>query len=163
MHTSGPRLRRAHRSLRPAETLAEDGTLKAPESLLPPEDTTTGNTSPPEKALGNLDCMAPEVLWGEEGTPASDMFSFAVLAHELLSGKKLFNEWDRNARALGIVVETTGEFETICPHLPREVTDMLNACFEEEPANRPKAHVLAEALAPYFSMDSMLNPPAKSA
>ncbi len=40
--------------------------------------------------LGTLAYMAPEVLRGEDATPASDLWALAVIAHELMTGRHPF-------------------------------------------------------------------------
>lgn len=83
-----------HRDLKPENILLRRGTdevvlidfgiAKVRESVIAPT-TTHGPTA------GTVKYMSPEQLRGQEVTPASDIYSMAVIAYEMVTGQRPFN------------------------------------------------------------------------
>jgi len=83
-----------HRDLKPENILLKRGTdsvvlidfgiAKVRNSLIAP-------TTAIGPSIGTLPYMSPEQLRGEEVTPASDIYSMGVLAHEMVTGRWPFN------------------------------------------------------------------------
>jgi serine/threonine protein kinase/tetratricopeptide (TPR) repeat protein len=75
-----------HRDLKPSNVLvALDDELKVLDFGLAME---------PEKAeglVGTLDYMAPEILQGQQATPAADLYAVGVMAYQLFTGRHPFN------------------------------------------------------------------------
>lgn len=85
---------------------------------------------------GTAAYMAPELAKSEPATPASDIYSFGVLAYELLSGKPPFG--GRPAQVLwGHVAAAPPAPSTVRPSLPPELDEALLSALEKEPGRRP--------------------------
>jgi serine/threonine-protein kinase len=99
--------------------------------------------------LGTPLYMAPEVARGaDRATTRSDIFSFGVIAYELLTGKRPHGEvWFAQLGA------SADPLATKVPDLPRAITTTLDRCLSVEPAARPSAEELVKTLAmlPVFS------------
>lgn len=90
--------------------------------------------------LGTPMYMAPELIRGtREAPPSTDVFSFGIIAHELLVGRYPF------PTAPIVVAGWT------CPpldlaSLPRELADVVSRCLDADPARRPRAAELETLL-----------------
>ncbi|MBL8953976.1 MAG: hypothetical protein JNK82_24580 [Myxococcaceae bacterium] len=90
---------RAHGLLRPQHIVATFGgsaKLLNPRYLKLPHSSTSADG---EWMAGNAGYLSPESIRGEPVTPRSDVFSLAVLAHELLTNKVLFSGRNPRERA----------------------------------------------------------------
>jgi serine/threonine protein kinase len=97
-------------------------------------------------AIGTPMYMAPECGDRIRGArPPADVFSFGVIAYELLTGTLPL---DRPA----IVSVSRGEpistkpVQTLCPNLRADIAAMLDLCLAASPDNRPSAAELAAIL-----------------
>ncbi len=89
--------------------------------------------------LGTPAYMAPEICRGAENTtPAADMFSFGVMAYELLAGK-------RPSRAR--VEVRPGRLLELRPDIPHRLAELIEACRLMDPSKRPTASELHRELA----------------
>lgn len=70
-------------------------------------------------AGGTIEYMAPEVKRGQPAGPASDLFAFGLVLHELLAGKR---------------PATPGQLD---PALPKRWAAAIRKCLQEDPAKRP--------------------------
>lgn len=81
--------------------------------------------------------MAPELLAGaKDAPPSSDMWSFGVMACELLTGKRPFDE-SPVMRALQGRTSTPPALDTT--GLPAPLTAFVLRCLDRDPARRPTA------------------------
>lgn len=97
-----------------------------------PQLTQTGST------VGTLGYIAPEQLRGERVGPTADVFSLAVVLHELLTGQRLF---DRGQGAPGVIHDVL-ERRAPAPsaavtELPAGVDVLLSRALSKSPAARP--------------------------
>ncbi|MFO0579115.1 MAG: protein kinase [Polyangia bacterium] len=100
--------------------------------------------------LGTPLYMAPELSVGaQRARPASDMFSFGILAYEVLTGTLPFAQtpllWGEYGGGTGAFVPLAKR----CPGLAavdRGLLSLLDSCLHRDPAHRPTADALAEAL-----------------
>jgi eukaryotic-like serine/threonine-protein kinase len=83
--------------------------------------------------LGTAGYLAPEQANGERATPASDRYSLAVVAFELLSGRRPFERESLTAEAAAHVNAPIPSIYELCDHLPPE----LDAVFRRALAKRP--------------------------
>ena len=93
--------------------------------------TTTGRITETGALMGTPAYMAPEVLLGDEATPASDIYSFGALAYEVLTGALPAT---MKMRALK---EPPALPSTIRPALPQALDEPLLAALHDDPARRP--------------------------
>jgi serine/threonine protein kinase/tetratricopeptide (TPR) repeat protein len=79
---------------------------------------------------GSAGYMAPELLSGDDATPRSDLYSFGVVAHELLRGR-LPAPPARPAEANGKGIGSVGK------SLPAEIEELLERLLQTDPRRRP--------------------------
>ena len=86
---------------------------------------------------GVLPFVAPEVLIGKPYTAASDIYSFAMIMWEFISGIPPFNDRAHDFHlALNIC---KGERPRIIENTPLCYTDLMKKCWNEDPLKRPNA------------------------
>jgi len=91
--------------------------------------------------------MAPEYVQGtKEIGPPADIFSFGIIAYELLSAQKPFAELPITAAVRGRPLVPAAPFEQVCRGLSPHLAQMLARCLSASPAERPSALDLARAL-----------------
>jgi hypothetical protein len=97
--------------------------------------------------LGTPNYMAPELAAGSRlAQAASDLFSFGVLAYELLTGDLPFSEPPILQVIANKGVLTCEPLAKRCPDLHPALIAALERCLAVDPASRPTAHELASAL-----------------
>ncbi|MFS8067026.1 MAG: protein kinase domain-containing protein [Byssovorax sp.] len=131
-----------------------DGPLEAP--WAPPSTSSDGGNSrkSPSDTLtqagalvGTLLYMAPELLGGANlAQPPSDIFSFGVMAYEVLTGTLPFDEPPlvMAARSRGLL--RVKPLDTMCPGLAPALARLLERCLSLDPEARPTAIKLSDAL-----------------
>ena len=143
-----------HRDLKPANILIASGqaqiadfglaALRAEqraETMLS-DDAMAKTASPPLTRAGDLfgtpDYMAPELASGtREAKPSSDIFSFGIIAYEMLTGQTPFPEPPLIARLHGRAIVIPSN---------RPVDPLVMRCLSTDPAKRPTANELANSL-----------------
>ncbi|MDC0715642.1 protein kinase domain-containing protein [Nannocystis bainbridge] len=128
--------------------------------LRTPDDSTTGSPgsvdesrSPSELTqvgaiLGTPLYMAPELAWGAKlALPSSDVFSFGVAAHEVLTGIAPFDEPPLILAARGPGRLTFIPLGLQSRGLSSALARTLDRCLCEDAALRPSARELADAFA----------------
>lgn len=99
--------------------------------------------------LGSLGYMAPEVIEGERGSHRSDIFSFGVLAYELLGGESPFPGKTPQALIRSIAEGKVNSMGEKAPHLPPSLRASIESCLSVDPSGRPATvwHLEAEFMA----------------
>lgn len=99
--------------------------------------------------LGTPAYIAPEAAGRSTAGPqaAADVFSLGVIACELLTGKR---PWEEPALILKLrgIDPGTFEFAVACPSLPAQVAQVLTRALSWEPSQRPTAAEIAAAITP---------------
>jgi serine/threonine protein kinase len=97
--------------------------------------------------FGTPQYMAQELTTGtKNATRSSDVFSLAIIAFEVLTGKRPFPEAPVRAKLDGRALPATVPFRVMCPTLPQEVATLLDRSMSHDPRARPSAKELALAL-----------------
>lgn len=133
-----------HRDLKPSNVaISADGYAKLMDFGIAKDMGGASLTSTGE-IFGTAYYISPEQALGERLTPASDLYSLGVVAHELLTGTKPFDRGTPIATALAQV-------EQPAPPLPEDVPadlfDVVAGCLAKDSRERPTASEVILALA----------------
>ena len=113
--------------------------------------------------IGTLHYLAPERLDGKEADACSDIYAFGVILHEMLSGKRPFDE-PTQARLIAAILK--GEPSPIDPPpgTPAELHTIVRVALARDPADRWQSvgdvAKMLKAVAARLGT-SVTNPPAK--
>jgi Protein kinase domain len=129
-----------HRDLKPANVLLDAGQVRLADfgiaRIVGESPATTTGT-----VIGTIGFMAPEVISGEEPTPACDVYAVGITLYELLTGVQPFT---------GQAVTVMHGHLDVMPSRPDGMPDRLwalvSACLSKDPGARPSAVVAARAL-----------------
>jgi len=86
--------------------------------------------------LGTAGYLAPEQAAGGRSTPASDLYSLAVVAYELLSGHRPFERESPTAEAAAHVNAPVPSIAERCTHLPYQVDAVFQRALAKDPRKR---------------------------
>jgi eukaryotic-like serine/threonine-protein kinase len=99
------------------------------------------------QVLGTAAYLSPEQASGNPATPASDRYALAVVAFQLLTGRRPFTAEHFAAQARQHIEAPPPPASSIRPELPPGVNAALGRGLAKEPARRwPTAGALADAL-----------------
>ncbi len=89
-------------------------------------------------SLGTLNYMSPEQIRGERCTPATDVFSAAIVFYQLAAGRHPFSARDRSLGRVvsAIVFETPPKLSELAPDAPEGLEFILERALEKDPATR---------------------------
>jgi len=133
-----------HRDLKPSNVLVSpDGYAKlmdfgVAKDMHGASVTTTG------EIFGTTYYISPEQALGEQVTPASDLYSLGVMGHELLTGTKPFDRGTPIATALAQVQDPP---PPLPDDVPADLARVIRECLAKDPAQRPSAAAVVQALA----------------
>jgi hypothetical protein len=136
-----------HRDVKPSNVLLEDGQKVSARVLdfglaqMTDSDTLTEQGDVP----GTLAYISPERLVGGEATPAADVWAVGVMLWEALAGRHPFwrGSMLETARAIEAGARPLGALR---PDLPKRVLRLVDSTLSTDPARRPTARELADAL-----------------
>jgi eukaryotic-like serine/threonine-protein kinase len=126
-----------HRDIKPSNILlGTDGAVKIADlgvASVPDRTqiTTTGSI------IGSLSYMAPEQLEDGPITPAIDIYAFAAVAFEVLSGVKAREAANPVALAHAIATKPAPSLSDVWPAAPARVTEVLRRGMARDPHARP--------------------------
>jgi eukaryotic-like serine/threonine-protein kinase len=86
--------------------------------------------------LGTAGYLSPEQAQGERATPASDRYALAVVAFELLSGHRPFENESMTAEAAAHVNAQVPSITRICETLPDELDPVFRRAMAKDPRER---------------------------
>ena len=131
-----------HRDLRPQNLIVDASSGES--ETIKVVNFGASNGEPTEQ---NVLYKAPEVLDGRISTVASDIFSLAVVAYEMLTGQMPFSGSNVKELARSQYDGLSVEPSQLRPDLPRSVDSILAKALSHNPADRyPKARDLGDAL-----------------
>jgi eukaryotic-like serine/threonine-protein kinase len=115
--------------------------------------------------LGTAGYLAPEQAQGQQATPASDRYSLAIVAFELLSGRRPFENDSITAEAAAHVHAQVPSIAEICEGLPEQLDPVFRQALAKDPARRfataaEFVAALRAALATAAGETRILPPPA---
>jgi hypothetical protein len=99
--------------------------------------------------IGSPLYMAPELSEGADHvSPRSDLFSFGMVAYEMLSGKRPYDRSVVNARLAGKPLPAPpAPLAAVAPDLPAALAAIIDACLQLDPTARPDAATVARVFA----------------
>jgi len=86
--------------------------------------------------LGTAGYLSPEQARGERATPASDRYALAVVAFELLTGRRPFEADSPTAEAAAHVNAEIPSICSECADLPSELDPVFDQALAKDPADR---------------------------
>ena len=129
-----------HRDLKPANVLLENGQVRLADFGIA---RIAGETSITASGfvMGTAAYLAPEVIRGQPPSPACDVYAAGVTLYELLAGEPPFTGH------VAAIMHGHLESEPARPGgLPDRLWELIAACLSKDPAGRPSAANLAQAL-----------------
>jgi len=122
-----------HRDVKPANVLvADDGRAKLVDFGLAKFRDMDRDVTRSAGAVGTFAYMSPEQANGTEVGPASDIFSFGVLAYELLTGRRPFQGDGPGAVLAAIVRDPHVPLSELRRDLPSRLVSLVESCLEKE-------------------------------
>lgn len=95
--------------------------------------TTTGHV------VTDLNYTAPEFLAGDEPTIASDLYALGILAYHVLTGQGPYDSSTPAGKANAHLREAPVRLQARGLEVPRALQEILDACLEKLPSDRPGA------------------------
>ncbi|WP_406862236.1 serine/threonine-protein kinase [Streptomyces sp. HUAS MG47] len=134
-----------HRDLKPSNVLLTvDGPQIIDFGIARAVDTITdGGLTSTGAVVGSPGFMSPEQVRGEKLTPASDVFCLGSVLVYAATGRAPFGTVDSGVHATMFRI---AHDEPDLTGLPAELTGLARACLAKDPADRPSAVELVEAL-----------------
>jgi hypothetical protein len=136
-----------HRDVKPSNVLLADGNRVSARVLdfglaqIPEAETLTAVGDVP----GTLAYIAPERLAGQTATAAADVWAVGVMLWEALAGRHPF--WQSSLLETARAIERGAEpLAAMRPDLPKALLTAVDRALELDPARRPTAAALAQAL-----------------
>jgi len=128
---------RLHRDVKPANVLLEpDGHAWLADFGVARSVGTT--TTVPGQMIGTAAYMAPEVIAGERARPAADLYAFACMAFEVLTGRRPFPDAEVGTVLFAHLERTPPRASAINPVLPKRVDRVLARALSKDPRDRPR-------------------------
>jgi TonB family protein len=109
----------------------------------------SGHATAPGQVFGSPFYMAPEQITRNEASPQTDIFSLAVVAYEVLTGRKAFEAEGVTPILFQVVHADPPSACSWIPNLPRHCDAALQRALAKDPAVRfSSARAFVEALQP---------------
>jgi pimeloyl-ACP methyl ester carboxylesterase len=126
-----------HRDLKPGNVLITgDGGIKLVDFGLAKMRDAQVRLTRTASIVGTVAYMSPEQAGGEEVGPPSDVFSFGVMAYELLTGRAPFHGDSLPATLFAIVHHSPTPITSLRPDLSPTVTALVERCLQKDPEMR---------------------------
>jgi serine/threonine protein kinase len=126
-----------HRDIKPANVLVDPGPQVYLGDFGLARDPHGAMLTVPGQILGTLDYMAPEHLDAEGVGPQADIYAFACLAVETLTGEVPFPRGTDAAVMYAHVVDPPPSLKQRRPELPEALDDVIAAGMAKDPDERP--------------------------
>jgi len=137
-----------HRDVKPANLLLDDtGAVRVGDFGIATLASETSSITQTGQVVGTAAYLSPEQALGKPAVPASDRYALAVVAFELLTGRRPFTAAHPTAQARAHVDSAVPEASDVAANLPIAVDDVLARGMAKDPADRPpSARALVDEL-----------------
>ncbi|RHZ82073.1 hypothetical protein Glove_114g144 [Diversispora epigaea] len=98
--------------------------------------------------FGVLPYISPEVLSGEEYTKAADVYSFGIIAYEIVTGFALYYDIPHDRDLARRICD--GLRPKIPFHIPKLITQVIMRCWDARVTHRPTFEELGKELRKYY-------------
>jgi serine/threonine-protein kinase len=115
------------------------------------------DAAPDGSLLGTPAYLAPERLGGGPVAPAADVYALGLLLYRMLTGRLPWPAGN-TAQALRAHLFVDPEPVPSLPGMPAQVADLCLHCLAKQPADRPGAAAVAEALAVLVGFQPIIPP-----
>ena len=102
----------------------------------------------PNKIIGVIPYLAPEVLSRKPYTKESDIYSFGMIMWEFTTGKKPFHDRPHNHFLISDILN--GERPQITDDTPEFYAELMKRCWDHNPENRPTAEEIHNCFGKYY-------------
>ena len=137
-----------HRDLKPENILISNtGDVKLTDFGLA-KTLTSATITKSGLLIGSLAYMPPEVLDLSQANKKSDIYSFGVIAYELLAGKLPFESQSPQALIREITSEQARDLNLVAPLISKKISNIVMSCLAKNPKDRPEStfHIYAEIM-----------------
>ncbi len=147
-----------HRDLKPDNILVSpEGVAKLTDFGLARSEFFRRQLTQTGSIVGSLAYMAPETIDGQPATYASDIFSFGVVAYELLCGKHPFMDDSGQILMNDLLAARFAPIVQINPRVPLKIARLIEDCLRLDRNDRPNSIWLVEAgLMDFLQMSGQL-------
>ncbi len=126
-----------HRDVKPANLLLDrDGNVHVSDFGIA-SATGADMLTEPGTVLGTAGYLSPEQARGAPATPASDRYSLAVVAFELLTGRRPFGDDTPTTEAFAHLHSAVPSVRTVDPTLPLALDSVFRSALAKDPRERP--------------------------
>lgn len=147
-----------HRDLKPENILiSPEGIAKLTDFGLARSEFFRQQLTQTGSLVGSLAYMAPETIDGQMATFASDIFSFGILAYEILCAWHPFMGSDGQIQMKNLMNAEFVPLSQQNPRVPPKMAQLIEDCLRKDPVDRPNSIWLVEAgLMDFLQMSGQL-------
>ncbi|MCC7382185.1 MAG: serine/threonine protein kinase [Deltaproteobacteria bacterium] len=160
---NGQSLRIVHRDVSPSNVLLSvDGRIYLTDfGIARMREDVSGYRTEKASIKGKFHCLAPELLEGADASPSSDLYSTALLLHQMLAGKNEFRAQTMAKTVALVLTHTPSRLSPSRSDVPAELDAILARALAKDPSDRPPtALALADELEAVRR--SLRSPPLRS-
>ncbi len=143
-----------HRDMRPGNVLCDEESGRVLVSdfglagVLPSAAGTDARITRTGEILGAAEYTSPEQLRGEEASEGSDVYALGVMGYRLLTGEGPYEARQGLGAVAAHLEQPPRPLRSLRADADGQLSDLLEHCLAKDPARRPRAAYIAQALRP---------------